>query len=274
MPPEMSAPSELAALPDWVLLHVPHHSVEIPPEIREQFVLDDEELAQELIRMTDHHTLDLFGHGVESSRLVVAPVSRLVVDVERFPDDQAEPMTARGMGAIYRRTSRLTRLRRDLSLTEQQDLMATYYWPHHRQLEAVVAQVLEAHGRALVIDCHSFPGTALPYESRDRQNERPDVCIGTDPVHTPGWLSEAFLEAFTAEGWTAWLNDPFAGAIVPGSHFGRDARVMGVMVEVNRRLYVDETTGHRLDDFDRTAFRVRRALAAAVESELAAFSPP
>ena len=39
-------------LPDWVLFHVPHDSVEIPDDCRELFVLTDEEMERELIRMT------------------------------------------------------------------------------------------------------------------------------------------------------------------------------------------------------------------------------
>lgn len=80
-----------------------------------------------------------------------------MVDVERFPDDADEPMAARGMGAVYTATSQLTPLRRRLSAGERQALM------------------LEPHGRCLVIDCHSFPSAALPYEMADSSNARPGI---------------------------------------------------------------------------------------------------
>lgn len=86
---------------DWVVLHVPHDSVEVPAAVRSQFLLDDAELTAELRRMTDQRTLAMFACQTSSAAVVHAPVSRLVVDVERLKDDNHEPMFGRGMSAIY-----------------------------------------------------------------------------------------------------------------------------------------------------------------------------
>lgn len=87
--------------PPWVVFHVPHDSMHVPSEVRHQFTLGDEDLSQELMKMTDHLTLSLFALDVPTTQVVRAPVSRLVVNVERFENDAHEPMAARGMGAIY-----------------------------------------------------------------------------------------------------------------------------------------------------------------------------
>ena len=84
--------------PEWVIFHVPHDSKVISAEVRHQFALDDAALMQEIIKMTDHHTLNLFTHGVPEQQIIRSPVSRLVVDVERFLDDIMEPMATRGVG--------------------------------------------------------------------------------------------------------------------------------------------------------------------------------
>ncbi len=39
--------------PPWIVLHVPHDSMVIPETVRDQFILNDHELASELARMTD-----------------------------------------------------------------------------------------------------------------------------------------------------------------------------------------------------------------------------
>ena len=108
--------------------------------------------------------------------------------------------------------------------TQQADLLHTYYHPHHAQLERAVAGALARHGRCLVVDCHSFPSSPLPYERGPDAHVRPDICIGTDAFHTSEATARAFVQAFAANGWTVELNRPFAGALVPASGYrqGRD----------------------------------------------------
>ncbi len=249
-----------------VILHVPHDSVVIPPEVRGQFLLGEAELQAELRRMTDHFTQALFCAGVDERRVVRAPVSRLVVDVERFPSDADEPMAARGMGVVYRATSLLQPLRRALSPAEREALLSAWYHPHHARLEQAVATVLAQHGRCLVLDCHSFPSSPLPYEQGPGAHCRPDICIGTDAFHTSEATARAFVAAFAANGWSVELNKPFAGALVPASRYRQDARVAAVMVEVNRRLYLNEADDTPRGDFADVASQVRACWAKAVEA--------
>lgn len=252
--------------PSWVVLHVPHDSTAVPADVRAQFLLDEAELGRELDRMTDHRTLAIFADPSSEAVVVRSPVSRLVVDVERFPDEGDEPMAARGMGAVYTATSQLTPLRLRLSAGEREALMQAYYRPHHARLEAAVATAIERHGRCLVIDCHSFPSVALPYEMADSPNTRPDICIGTDDFHTSDELAGAFTAAFRRAGWRVSLNEPFAGALVPASRYRRDARVGAVMVEVNRRLYMREVDATLSADFEDVTRRIRESCGEAIAS--------
>lgn len=230
-------------LPDWVVFHVPHDSEKVPDHIRNQFLLDDEQLAQELLLMTDHFTLKIFCDGADPRNIVSAPVSRLVVDVERFLPDEAEPMSAKGMGAIYTQTADGRQLRRELSPPERQTLLESYYAPHHRRLERLVDEKITKFGRCLVIDCHSFPSVPLAYEGVRGDMMRPDICIGTDPFHTPSQLASNLYGYFSNSGFSVALNDPFSGALVPMSRYRKDLRVQAIMVEMNRKIYMDETTG-------------------------------
>ena len=228
--------------PPFTVLHVPHASTIIPPEVRDQFLLDGEALQQEILQLTDHATDRLFVGSDHRVTMIEAPVSRLVVDVERFPSDTDEPMAVKGMGAVYTRTIEGRPLRRALTTEEQYQLLQAYYYPHHFRLERAVSESLAAHQRALILDCHSFSAERLPFELAD-DRPRPDICIGTDVFHTPALLREAMVRAFESHGFTVAVNHPYAGALVPLAFYRQDARVMAVMVEINRRLYVDESTG-------------------------------
>lgn len=242
--------------PDWVVFHVPHASRCIPAEARAAFLLDEAALQAELDRLTDHAVDILFVPPGAAVATVAAGVSRFVVDVERFVEAAREPMSGVGMGAIYTRTTDGRPLRRDLAAAEERRLLERYYHPHHRRLAGAVDRALERHGRALVLDLHSFPDVPLPCD-RDQAPGRPDVCIGTDAWHTPSALVDALAARAAATGFEVEVDRPYAGTMVPAVHHGRDRRVASVMVEVNRRLYLAEGSVRLTADAEAVGARVR-----------------
>lgn len=198
--------------------------------------------------MTDHHTLQLFTNSVPAHQVVCSPVSRLVVDVERFADDAKESMSEKGMGAVYNKTSQGGDLRRQLTNHERQVLLEKWYDPHHKQLTQSVKNALDHFGRCLVIDCHSYLSQALPYEEYP-QAQRPQICIGTDNIHTPEALAKQTMKSFAACGYSVAPNMPFKGALVPLSYYGSDTRVSALMIEIRRDTYMNEPNGERHEGF-------------------------
>jgi N-formylglutamate amidohydrolase len=257
-----------------LVLHVPHSSTVVPPEVRPQLTVSDEELGLELLRMTDWYTDELFALPPDEAATVRYPVSRLVVDPERFEDPDREPMEMVGMGAAYTRTADGARLRdQAVAARERESLLARYYRPHHEALEAATAAALEAHGRCLIVDCHSFPSELLPYETKAAAGReflvpRPAVCLGSDRFHTPRWLlRRAWLHVHEIiDRWPhavphrVAFDEPFAGTIVPSRFLRADGRVMSLMIELRRDLYMDEETGERLPDFAGCALAVQDKL--------------
>jgi len=53
-------------------------------------------------------------------------------------------------------------------------------------------------------------------------------------------------------GYTLEINQPYAGSIVPMAFYHKDRRVVSIMIEVNRKLYMDEMTGTKKDTFEST----------------------
>ena len=233
----------------FAILHVPHSSVVIPPEVRRSLVLSDDEIESELIRMTDRFTDVLFDCEGGIARRIVFPVSRLVVDPERFVDDGVEPMSQKGMGAIYTKTSSGQDLRGPLSNEERAALVKTYYEPHHRHLNDAVREALISSERCLIVDCHSFPSKPLPYEC-DQSPDRPDICIGTDEFHTPSWLKNLAVTLFQEAGFRVALDWPFSGSLVPQPYYRVNGAAWSVMIEVNRSLYLQEDSGKLSRSFE------------------------
>jgi N-formylglutamate deformylase len=242
-----------------LVIHVPHSSTVIPADgTLDRLRISEEELAEELLRMTDWFTDELFSYSKVNATPVIFGLSRLAVDPERFPDDDQEPMAKIGMGAIYTHTSKLQNLREPLG--DRDSVLRRYYLPHHHRLESAVDRALQAHGCCLIIDGHSFPRDPLPYEL-DQNLDRAQICLGTDPFHTPGWLRDAALRSVKRAGWSVAVDRPFSGAIVPLSHYRTTRSVWAIMIEVRRDLYMVESDGAKSDGFEGTRTRIQAILA-------------
>lgn len=246
-----------------MILHVPHSSCSIPADVRDQFVLSDSELEAELLSMTDAFVDELFSWP--AATLVKFPWSRLVVDVERFPDDSEEPMSRVGMGAIYTQTATGGVLRRALQPEEKRCLMSLYE-AHHQVLLRRVAEELARTGRVLIVDCHSFPSQPLPCD-QDQSIPRPHFCLGTDRLHTPETLARSVATELGTMGYSVAMNQPYSGTLVPLNYWRKDRRVTSMMIEVNRSLYMDEATGAKSEEFGCLKEQIESLLASIGEFE-------
>ena len=240
-----------------VILHVPHAARAITRAARRSLLVGDDALADELDHLSDAYT-DRIAAGA-AGRAVPRPWifenrwSRLVVDPERFPDEREE-MRAAGMGAVYTHGYAGRKLRD----SDAGELLTTHYFPYADGLAALVGDRVTATGRALIVDVHSYPSVALPYELHG-DGPRPPVCLGTDEFHTPPELVAAAADAFGAVG----LNTPFAGCYVPLDRYRRDRRVTALMVEIRRDTYLTEPAGEPHDGLDRLAAALAALVTAA-----------
>jgi N-formylglutamate amidohydrolase len=129
------------------------------------------------------------------------------------------------------------------------NLVLEYYEPHHGKLLAEVNNELEKYGKALIVDCHSFPSRPLPCDI-NQSVPRPDFCIGTDSFHTPIELIQITERTIKGSGYSVGIDWPYPGSLVPMEFYKKDHRVASIMIEVNRKLYMDEVTAAKKAGFD------------------------
>ncbi|PZP56489.1 MAG: hypothetical protein DI586_03610 [Micavibrio aeruginosavorus] len=232
-----------------VLLHIPHSSTCIPDEYLGDYCVSPEILARENLRLADLYTDEIYCLPEASS--LVFPVSRFLVDAERFSDDNQESMAQRGMGVLYKVDTDLNVIRPDMSAHRRQELMDRYYWAHHNRLDEMVARILKEQSHCLFIDCHSYPSKALPYELANMALSRPQIGIGMDSFHTPKEVGRVVATGFSDLGYEVGLDTPFSGTLVPNCAYGQEKRVMSFMIEIRKDLYMDEKTGLKLPSFDK-----------------------
>lgn len=234
-----------------IILNIPHASTylplwEIPAPYHEsasvahgscggkEFVRKkiQEKYKKELPYMTDWYVDELFINGI--GKPLVAPISRLLCDVERFKDDMQEEMSTIGMGICYTTTHDLKNLA-FFKFSHKKHIIEKYYEPYHMALKNYANEALESHSHVLILDCHSF--SDRPYEC-DINNgwNRPDICIGTDLNYTPKELINITVKYFESLGYSTKLNSPFSGTMVPSGF--SEKKLYSIMIELNRKLYL------------------------------------
>jgi N-formylglutamate amidohydrolase len=238
-----------------ILLHIPHSSPHIP--LYDGFVIGNEATKNEINLITDWFTDELFDLPFPK---IVTPFSRVFCDVERFEDDSLEVMSQYGMGMCYTNMDS-GELMRDVSPDLRARIKSEFYIPHHRALESLTTELLQKLGHVTVIDCHSFPEIPL---TRDLNQDmpRPDFCLGIDEYHTPVDMYLPVQELLTNIGYTVLINNPYSGTMIPMKYYQKNPNVRGLMIEVNRKLYMEVENGEILKTtgFDRIRNTIKEAL--------------
>ncbi len=123
----------------------------------------------------------------------------------------------------------------------------TIYKPYHACLRRLIAATHVRFGLSVLIDCHSMPGNIRLSGS----DIRPDFIIGDRyGTSASAELSRAALHFLDSLGFAAVRNKPYAGGFIT-EHYGRPVRGLhALQIEINRSLYIDETTMEKKPEFE------------------------
>lgn len=237
----------------------PHSGRDYPQSFLDRSRLD----AFSIRRSEDHFVDELFSsapsHGAP---LLFANFPRAYVDVNREPFELDPRMfsgplppyvnahsmrVAGGLGTIPRIVAENMEIYQGrLTVEEGVARIDAIYKPYHTCLRRLIARTHARFKVAVLIDCHSMPGSVRVGGS----SVRPDFIIG-DRYGTSASadLTEAALHILGNYGFTAVRNKPYAGGFIT-EHYGRPARGLhALQIEINRALYVDEQTLVKRADF-------------------------
>ena len=206
-----------------ILLHIPHSSTQFPEESKYSF----NDLNEEERLLVDYFTDDLFIPGTNSNQIykVVFPYCRLYCDVERLIND---PLEKDGLGISYCRNGNIF-----LSFSSTAGAFDLYSDFHSK----VSKKLVGISGNTLLVDCHSF--SALP----NLLNSNPpdiDICIGYNDDETcpDKVVIGNIVQHFRTNGYKVGINEPFSNS----KTFSVPSKYHSVMIEVNKKLYMNELT--------------------------------
>lgn len=246
---QLSHPSDAAGAPSSPLVvSVPHAGTEVPavdaPLLRAS--------GQSLLRDADAFVDRLVARAPAlGAPLLVARVSRYVLDLNRAPDDVdhevcpelERPARASARGLVWRTsTDGVALMTRPLSTSELRSRIERLHTPYHAALTTLLEERRRAFGYAVLLDMHSMPSTGRPGHT-DPGARRADVVPGDvrGSSCAPS-LSRLLAEHFEVAGFRVKPNDPYMGGFITRAH-GRPARgVHAIQLEVNRDLYLEEET--------------------------------
>jgi N-formylglutamate amidohydrolase len=114
------------------------------------------------------------------------------------------------------------------------------YKPFHQALAQLITATRDRFGIAIVIDCHSMPSTSM---SRPGPGSRPDIVLGDRfGASCDGRVTRVVRDTIADLGLQVLLNRPYAGGFIT-EYYGRPFEgVHALQIEINRALYLDETT--------------------------------
>ena len=125
-----------------------------------------------------------------------------------------------------------------------------YHRPYHLELSTCIAQFYEKFGAAYHVSCHSM-GSRGSKAMRDVGSPRSDFDIGDGHGTT---CSGAFVESaqnfLSGLGYDVTVNKHFAGAESIHRHSAPMKGLHSLQIEINRSLYMDETTFRKNENFE------------------------
>ena len=226
------------------LIHLPHSGRDIPDYFMSDYLLSKDELRENVDQYCDLFTDELFGDLFKYFGGVQSNYSRLFFDPERFGDDAAEHMYKKyRLGWFYENAILAKQPLRKLN---NKIKIRAYYDAHHKELNQKTAEKLSLYGKCSVIDCHSFSNER--YWFHDEKLALPDICIGFEDKHVNRGLVQIIQEEF--KEYEIGINTPYAGSLVPTNYWGKDFRVKSVMIEINKRLYLEPDNITKSENFE------------------------
>ncbi|MGH7018327.1 MAG: N-formylglutamate amidohydrolase [Brevundimonas sp.] len=208
--------------------------------------------------------------------LIAGRIGRAYVDLNRAPDEldpalidgalDAPPpglKTLAGYGVIPRLAGDGTRLYdRRLTLEEARGRIARVHAPYHAALDDLMQGARERHRRAVLVDWHSMPSRATGLNG-------PDVVLGDrHGTSCATQLTRRLRVLFEGLGWRVALNRPYAGGYATQAWGRPNEGFEAIQIELNRRLYWDETAGAPSVGWARCQSGLNRVIAALGEDFL------
>lgn len=243
-----------------ILYSIPHAGRDYPEDFNSA-------LPMEILRRAEDAYVDLLLENApdQGITLLKALFPRAYLDVNRDEDDldpelfapgtlsaAPGPKSRLGIGLLRRIvTPEYPIYNRQLTLDEVEGRIARCYGPYHTALAKNLARLRKQTGPALLIDWHSMKSVGNAATPDGEGSKRADFVIGDNHGRScASDLTVTVADYLQNMGYRAAINDPYAGGALL-QRYGHPANgVHGLQIEINRALYMDESSLTLLATFE------------------------
>jgi N-formylglutamate amidohydrolase len=131
---------------------------------------------------------------------------------------------------------------RKLRVDEVRSRIDRFHAPYHQALAALIGSAHEAFGVVYHLNCHSMNSVAGKMGEGGEGTERADFVLGDrDGTTCDPAFTEFARATLAALGYRVAVNDPYKGVELVRAYSDPARGRHSLQVEINKRLYMDET---------------------------------
>jgi N-formylglutamate amidohydrolase len=224
-----------------LLISVPHSGTKVPPALLSAFSASGRELPD-----TDWFVDRLYEWAPElGAGMIVAPLSRYVVDLNRPPDDaplydKAGGNLLTGLVPTFSFSGKAVYVAgAEPDVRQVSKRVAQYWQPYHQCLQAELERIRSVHGFAVLLDAHSIRSTAPLLFS----GKLPDLNLGSNDGRS---AHHSLIESATAvlrqHTYSMVVDGRFKGGYIT-RHYGVPRNgIHALQLEMAQSAYMDEET--------------------------------
>jgi N-formylglutamate deformylase len=149
-----------------------------------------------------------------------------------------------GKGLIWRMTDDGFPLyKRQLSVAEVEQRIANCWQPYHVAVGNAIDAAHARHGYSIHINCHSMPAVSSSHATDFPGLVHADFVIGNRDNTTSSESLVLFIQEQLAQhGYDVAINHPYKGVELVRRYGKPEQHRHSVQLEINRKLYMDEST--------------------------------
>jgi N-formylglutamate amidohydrolase len=157
---------------------------------------------------------------------------------------------------------------RKLTVAEVMERLEKYHRPYYAELAQNLERLKSGFGFVAQLSCHCMSAVGAPTHP-DPGQDRPDFNLGNVNGKTCSKEFMAFVEStIKSLGYSVGVNFPYNGGELNARFGAPDKGVESIMVEINKKLFMDTRTFKKTPGFERIRADATKVLGAVIQYSL------